>query len=125
LDEVGKRIGVVGDDLTPWYAQSVRALYRFGLSRLLHFYDNSIYLMLKSIYPNYDWIPWRFKHSPRAIVVDASLRRSLIDFLLNEHGLESPIDILRLTNDNLKRCGALSIVNRCGGLQALLDDPKS
>ena len=33
------------------------------------YYNGSLYLALKSIYPNYEWIPWKFQQNSKKLLV--------------------------------------------------------
>ena len=36
---------------------------------MTNYYDGSLYLALKSIYPNYEWIPWKFHQNSKEFLV--------------------------------------------------------
>ena len=43
-----------------WYLITEKEIRNYGGSGLLWGYNNSLQQALKSIYPNYEWIPWKF-----------------------------------------------------------------
>jgi hypothetical protein len=45
----------------------------------LHF-NNSINLLVSSIYPEYEWLPWRFAHAPKGYWNDVKNQRLFMDW---------------------------------------------
>lgn len=64
---MGVKIGVKDNDLSPWYNMTNRATRKYGLWGLLLRYNSSLYSLLSEVYPEHDWVPWKFnKRSGRA-----------------------------------------------------------
>ena len=43
-----------------WYRLRRDDVIAFGGSSLLRYHDDSVYTLLKTIYPEYKWLPWYF-----------------------------------------------------------------
>ncbi len=57
---------------------------------LLHAkYNGSIYLMLFSVYPDYEWLPWKFAQSPKFFWEDVKNQRQFMDWAGKQLGVES------------------------------------
>eukprot|EP01118_Nematostelium_gracile_P014723 TRINITY_DN5803_c0_g1_i1.p1 TRINITY_DN5803_c0_g1~~TRINITY_DN5803_c0_g1_i1.p1 ORF type:complete len:422 (-),score=70.29 TRINITY_DN5803_c0_g1_i1:16-1281(-) len=59
LDRIGQQLKI--DKMEDWYDVNMGDLHRHGGSPLLHKHDRSMFVMLKNLYPNYQWRRWRFK----------------------------------------------------------------
>lgn len=47
-----------------WYSTPESKVIQLGGQRFLSVYGGSLYTALRSVYPNYDWLPWRFLSPP-------------------------------------------------------------
>ena len=53
-----------------WYNIKLEQINSFyGSSLIQNYYDGSLYSALKSIYPNYEWIPWKFHKISKKLLV--------------------------------------------------------
>jgi hypothetical protein len=122
LDSVGDTIGVQEGDLSPWYEMDRRKLSKFrGIENLLPRYKNSIFTMLNAIYPDYDWVPWKFKNPPsNNLRRDPEMIRKALDYIETETGIKSPKEWFSVTESILKNLGVYALVSRSGGLIHLL-----
>jgi hypothetical protein len=57
-----------------WYSITQADLIMHNGSGLLHLYKNSILNMLKNIYPDVPWLPWKFVKVSHPSVVEFSIR---------------------------------------------------
>lgn len=61
FEELRKELGYRSDHYEDWYNIRSKDIGDFGGGYLLQtYYSGSPYQALKSIYPNYSWIPWKF-----------------------------------------------------------------
>lgn len=58
LDNITKELGFV--NIADWYHITQKGLHEFGGATLLHKYNGSPYMMLQSVYPDYDWDKQKF-----------------------------------------------------------------
>ena len=83
-------IGVKGDDLSPWYEADVTAMKKFGAGGILFLYRGRRFNMLKSIYPGFDWDPWKFKTTPRMTNMDPAQMDRLISEVESALHIQTP-----------------------------------
>jgi len=68
MDELAAEIGVKdSSDLSKFYAINNKDVIARGGVTLLNRYDNSLYKLLVAIYPEFDWLPWKFTKTPKAL----------------------------------------------------------
>ena len=85
MDEIGTKIGASLADLSPWYNVTVRELGALGGASILrNYYRSSVYAMLKAVYPEYDWLPWKFKKSTRTAHLEEDILEKAVRFLEKE-----------------------------------------
>jgi len=64
VEELGEMLGF-GEDLKQWYGVSAKDFAANKGGGLLKLYHGSPYLLLKEVYPTFDWVPWKFTTAPR------------------------------------------------------------
>lgn len=60
-----------------------------SLVALLHFRGMSLYQLLKEVYPDHDWLPWRFSvrnSVPRGYWLERAMHRKFFDWLFRDMG---------------------------------------
>jgi hypothetical protein len=62
------------------------------LGSLLEKYHGSLYMMLSSIYPEYDWLPWKFEKTPQNYWGDTENQRKYLDWAATQLGIKDPSD---------------------------------
>jgi len=127
LDKIGLDLGASLEDPSPWYRASFDDLVERGCGSILQYYKGSISKMLKSVYLERAWQPWRFAKLPKGLADDpqvlADLRRE-IEIKLN---LSNDKDWHSISSEALYAIGVDKLVRKVGGLERLLSKtrPKS
>lgn len=116
MDSVGAKIGVKGNDLSPWYKLDQRAFTKLGLGSLLRFRSFSQYALLTEVYPEYDWLPWMFKKLPNHVGRDPEILRKAVTFVETEKQFTKPQDWYNISHRQLQQMGMLSIFLENGGI---------
>lgn len=121
LDSIGSEIGVKGSDLSPWYKASSTALKNLGVSSLLALnYRFSPSNMLKSVYPEYDWLPWKFTRIPSTLGRDPEVMRKALAYIERERNILRWEDWYQVSSTVLNGLGLAALFAQVGGLfQAL------
>jgi len=88
-----------------WYSLSTLDLGRNEGSPLLRLYNNSPSDILKSLYPEKQWIPWKFHHAPRGLWKDPAVHRQFLDWLATE---------MKLSKDGLYRLTRVAVISHGG-----------
>jgi hypothetical protein len=74
-----------------WYDITRSDIDELGGQGLLEYYDGLPYKALQSVYPEFEWHPWRFKRSPgESFWKDKVNQRKFFDWLANEMGITRP-----------------------------------
>jgi hypothetical protein len=120
LDSVGQKIGVRGNDLSPWYDRSQKFLIKLGCSRVLNIYNGSMYGMLKTVYPEHKWVAWRFKKIPQLFTVDPNVMQEILSFAESQLGIAKPEDWYNVLKTHLKVIGVYPFITEAGGLYSVL-----
>lgn len=53
--------------LDRWYSVDLESIRREGGGGLLAIYNDSLFRLLQEVYPDHEWLPWKFKKLPSSI----------------------------------------------------------
>lgn len=120
LDSIGEKIGVKDGDLTPWYTVSYKTLEDLGYNGLFDRYDKSRLNMLRTVYPEHEWLPWKFKMLPLGTERGPELARRILDYVEVELRFSEPSDWYQVTKTDLRRLAVYNLISEMGGLHHLL-----
>lgn len=84
-------------------------------------YGNSLYAILRTVYPHYDWDPWRFSLLPRSTIGDSTVLKQAILHVEKNLSIEQPEDWYRVSLNQLKRLGVDALFRKSGGLVSVLE----
>src|SRR4051794_35122882 len=70
FDWLGNKLG--NKEMEDWYSLTSEILSKNYGSTLLQRHKSSPIELLKEVYPNHDWLPWRFPKTPRGYWDDFS-----------------------------------------------------
>lgn len=97
FEEAGEELGV--GKLDDWYGVSRRQLVNVsGVSLLVDFYKNNLFLALSAVFPEHRWLPWKFSASrvPLRFWADEKNQRAFLDWCYTELRMESLDDWYRV-----------------------------
>jgi hypothetical protein len=115
------KIGVRANDLSPWYNVTHPSLRKIGFRwALYNSYGNGIYEMLKTIYPEHQWVPWRFAKLPTSVVRNPLFEKEALRYIEKERKLSKPEDWYRVTDESMKELGVFYLISKSGGLFEVL-----
>jgi len=121
LDSIGAKIGVKGNDLSPWYKVDQSTLIKYGCrSLMVSYYESSHYAMLKEVYPEFDWMPWKFKRIPSNMAIDDEILVKALSHIEKVKAIKSSEGWYRVSSNDLKKIGVLSLLKQAGGLPQTL-----
>ena len=113
---LGKKLNIKEGDMEPWYKLSNRVMIDNGGSRLLSRYKSSIYALLCSIFPDYEWDPERFKKVPQKYWISLPNQRALVDEIAKALGLLAPSELSpsesNLTSNSMKWEGWYTVASQ-------------
>ena len=121
MNSIGETLGVRGHDLSPWYKASKALIVKRGGEHLIKgYYRGSVFDMLRTVYSDHDWLPWKFTTLPRSALKDSSALEKALSFVENELKFASPTDWYRVTEDQLRELGVWNLIGQTGGLHSAL-----
>lgn len=83
-------------------------------------FKGSHYRLLRQVYPEHDWLPWKFKFLPRNMIGDPEAVKRAIAFVEKERNLLRPEDWYGISTPILRSLGVFRIVEEAGGLYRFL-----
>jgi hypothetical protein len=88
-----------------WYAISVETIYeKHGRGLIQMKYNGCLWKLLSSVYPKYEWLPWKFNNTPRGYWSDEDNHRKYADWLSKELGHKSIEDWYNTSRDDIRNC---------------------
>lgn len=106
--------------MSPWYRISRETLIEYGCHGLLIRHKNSKYELLKSVYPEHQWLPWQFKPIPKGLRNDLNVIQITLQFLENDQKLKTIQDWENLSKKTLQNLGMWTLVGPQKRLMELL-----
>jgi hypothetical protein len=76
----------------------LQELNDIGGGSLLQKYNRSVQLLLSEVYPDYNWLPWKFAKSADNIWDDKKIQRKFLDWAAKELNVKEMSDWYRVTN---------------------------
>jgi hypothetical protein len=68
--------------------------------------------MLSTLYPEYNWLPWKFENSPRNFWDDVKNQRNFLDWASKEFKIQDMSDWYRVTQKDLIDIGGSSLLGK-------------
>jgi hypothetical protein len=59
-----------------------------GASLLLHKYQGSMFAMLSAVFPEFDWLPWKFPQVPKTYWDNVNNVRKYLNWVGNQLGIK-------------------------------------
>jgi hypothetical protein len=72
-------------------------VYDVGGPSLLSRYNSSISLLLQSVYPQYDWLPWKFTTCPRHYWEEVKNQRKFMEWAGKQLNVKEMSDWYKVT----------------------------
>ena len=91
-----------------------------GGGGLLALYKGSPYSLLRKVYPEYEFLPWRFLVTPRNIWKDLGVLKMAVQFLEKALKMNSRSDWHRVSVNELKSYGLSQLFIQAGGVAEVL-----
>jgi hypothetical protein len=76
---------------------TIKDLNKVGGSSLLHKYNDSLSLLLSTVYPEYEWLPWKFIKSPRNYWENVNNQRKYIEWAGKQLNIKQLSDWYKVT----------------------------
>jgi len=77
VDSLATKMGIRPGEWERFYEITAKDIRLHGGHALLPRYSSSIYQILRSLYPEHDWMPWKFAKAPKNLADDVALLHSV------------------------------------------------
>jgi hypothetical protein len=75
----------------------IKDLRDIGGACLIELYNNSPSQLLSKVFPDYNWLPWRFGTCPRNFWDDAKNQRNFMDWAATQLNIKEMSDWYKIT----------------------------
>jgi hypothetical protein len=107
--------------LEDWYQISTKDFIKNGGIGILTYYGGSLYLILKKIYPEYDWKPWLLNNTPRSFWNKKDSIPNYIKWLENQLNIKTLDDWYNISSKDISLYFEGSgLLKKYGGLKSFL-----
>jgi len=106
LEDAARRRGHDPTDFSFWYTIDNIDFFELGGRGLLYLYNDSLYRLLMDSYPEFEFLPWKFKTSPRDLLNDQEAVRKLVKHLEKDLNITKEEDWYRISPERLKTSDA-------------------
>lgn len=113
LEWLAKALGF--EKVEDWYGLHCRHLTERGGSGLLGRFNSSRVQILRSHFPEHEWLEWRFQNVPMGFWDDSSNVRRYLDWLGDQLGFKEPKDWYALKARHLDWHFGTCLRAKCGG----------
>jgi hypothetical protein len=119
LESLTPKLGFSPQDLEGWYKVGLKDLVKYGGTTLIGNFDNSVYAMLASVYPEHLWDVWRFQRTSTRARKIADVHDVIKD-VEEKLEIKSPEDWYRIGASQLDDLGTLYYFQKNGGIAKVL-----
>jgi hypothetical protein len=84
-----------------------------GSGLLQNRYNSSPSRLLSVVYPDYDWLPWKFSKSPKNLFNDISTKKKFLDWAGKELGIKDLRGWSSATTEDLEKLGGRALLEEC------------
>src|SRR5689334_7486762 len=104
FDRLAKRLGYYS--LDDWYNITLEDIQRYGGAIRIHdYFNNSPSKALLTVYPEHNWMPWKFRMSPRGFWEKSEHHLQFFNWLGEQLGYHSLDDWYNVTQEDIHRHG--------------------
>jgi hypothetical protein len=112
LDWVMAELGI---DMDGWYQVSPSDVVVRGGGSLLAIYSNSVKKMLRELYPEHDWLEWRFVKAPAGFWNSHDNQRRFLNWVGSQLGIQRMDEWYKVTPSQVCELGGTSLLDKYGG----------
>jgi hypothetical protein len=119
LDWLGKHLDY--NYFEDWYRISANDIRANGGDRLLRLHAGSYAKLLQSVYPEYDWMIWKFKQTPKGFWNVEENQKKFVNWLGKQLGVKHFDDWYRISMEDIMRVAPITLFEMYpGGKMGLL-----
>jgi hypothetical protein len=124
MDWVSKQLNIT--EMSDWYKilrkvrnynlshliNSQQDFVKIGANSILTNFDNSPFHCLSSVYPDYNWLPWKFTQVPKNYWENVNNQKKFIDWAATQLNIKEMSDWYKVTRKVSHICGTSSVTNK-------------
>lgn len=115
---VGEQLGLeVFDD---WYKVKIQSVYKYGGKPLLMRYDLDLIKAVNVIYPEHEWLTWKFWQVPDGWWNDTKNQETYFRWLETQLKIQQPEDWLYVTTESIRQLKGATFLGLKGGWLGIL-----
>jgi hypothetical protein len=113
FDWLGNKLGFQQSE--DWYRLKMEDITQNEGSQVISQYGGSIYKALSSIYPQYEWLPWKFNN-----LETKDQQKEYLEWLAKQLGVKQMEDWYAVAENRISELGGSSLLQKFGGKVHLL-----
>lgn len=107
---LGKELGYIS--MEQWYDVTREVIQKHGGAGLLRsFYNDSPAKALQEIYPEHNWMPWKFRHVTKGLWDKRDHQKQFFEWLGKELGYHSMDNWYSVTREDIDKHGGSGLLN--------------
>jgi hypothetical protein len=111
LEAVGKQLGVVNMD--DWYLITKTHVSELGGAKMLNtYYKGSLSNALLTLFPEYEWQPWKFSQVPKNVWQDIENHKKYIKHIGDKLGIRKMEDWYQVVVSDFIKAGGGTFINQ-------------
>lgn len=108
-DDFAKQFGIT--NFTDWYRVDTLSISKHGGSGLLRKFNNSLFELLKDVYPTHDWKAWDFPYVPEGFWADTNNQIQYFQHLAQKLRIKDWTDWYNVTYDDIWKNRGAGLIN--------------
>jgi hypothetical protein len=99
-----------------WYTVRLADIYKHGGGSVIrHYYGSKLSDALAALYPEHEWLPWRFPSVPTGIWTSMNVRNNFRDYATRQLRLSSEADWASVSAAQISALGGRGLLKYYGG----------
>ncbi len=116
MEKIGIDLGLSGADFSEWYKISKREIYSKGGTTLLNnYYGDNLWKMLSTVFPEFDFIPWKFKNASKSLLRKPEIIFKAIKSIENKLEIKNPMEWNRISSEKINSFDERKVFRSNGG----------
>jgi len=119
VEAVGAALGIKSDDLDGYYLLKAKDLLSRGGSALLNRYRYNMFHLLRAVFPEVTWDPWRFRRVSKTLPDDPTVIHDAVKKVERILKIETAEEWYRVSMERLRGIPEGKAFSRIGLFEAL------
>jgi len=120
LIDLASSLGFRMNDWEKWYEVSTEEFMKHGGGGLIKKYNSSVATLLAEVFPEREWLPWKFSKAPQQAFSKPETLKQVIISVEKSLGISKRDDWYRVNRSQIEDMGLSHFVTKHGGMAAML-----